>query len=194
MHAAHYKEEARRALESGRHAEVLPPRAALYWRTHDYGLLAFHEERLDEGLRTALRGLLGGGRQAAVERAAWPVRLLYGLAAGGLEVACDPQSHGPLPGGGVLVRVRDALVCLSSEPCACLEALAGAERDGRERILGQLLGRAERPVATDPDGGGAVSGGSCGRCDSCGGGLLGDGQCVGGCCVNHAGPGKGPAT
>jgi hypothetical protein len=182
MLASHYKEEARRALESGRHAAVLPPRPALYWRTHDYGLLAFHEERLDEPLRAALRGLLGHGRQTGPERAAWPVRLLYGLAAGGLEISDDPALRGALPGGGVLARVRGQLVCLSADPCACLEALTRAEEAGRGRVLGRLLGDAAKveAEALNPS-----HEGSCGRC----GGLLGEGRCLGGCCVNHGGQG-----
>jgi hypothetical protein len=190
MTPSRYREEARRALSSADHAGVLPARAALFWRTHDYGLLAFHEERLDAELAGGIRRLLGSGRERAPERAACPVTLLYGLAAGGLGLAERAGERGALPGGGILLRVAGSLVCLSADPCACLAALARAEALGRERVIGRLLGWADAPgggrrdeVGQDPgEAGGAGLAASCGRC----GGLLGSGgTCLGASCVNH---------
>lgn len=184
MTAAHCREEARRLLEGPACAAVLPARAGLLWRTHDGGLLAFQEERLDESLRASLRLLLGHGRQRAPERAACPVRLLYALGAGGVRLAASAEEPGSLPGGGLVLRAGEHLVCLSSEPRVCLEALALAEERGREHVLARLLDSA--PVAAEePAGQTPTSSHSCGRCADRAAGLLGAATCLGSCCVNH---------
>ncbi|MFA7331727.1 MAG: hypothetical protein WC326_11710 [Candidatus Delongbacteria bacterium] len=184
MTAAHCREEARRLLEGPACAAVLPARAGLLWRTHDGGLLAFQEDRLEEGLRASLRRLLGHGRQRAPERAACPVRLLYALGAGGVRLAASAEEPGSLPGGGVVLRAGEHLVCLSSEPRACLEALAQAEERGRERLLSRLLDSAPA-AAEEPAAPASTSTHSCGRCAERAAGLLGEAGCLGSCCVNH---------
>jgi hypothetical protein len=185
MTPARCAEEARRIFSCPRCATVLPERAGLLWRTHDGGLAGFQAERLEEGLRRRLERLLGHGRQRATERAALPVRLLYGLAAGGLRLDHDPEQSGTLPGGGLLLREAETFICLSAEPLACLEALAEAEARGRHALLGRVLGSDESagphaPLPTRPEAEHHAAG-SCGRC----GGLLGGEGCMGGCCVNH---------
>lgn len=184
--AAAYRERARRALEEGRRRGVLPERAGLYWRTHDHGLLAFHEERLEEETRALLRGLLGGGRDRGRERAACEVLLLYGLAAGGVAPVEDPAAAATLPGGGLVLRRRGRLVCLCEDPALCLAALAAAEEAGRRALMDRLLGAGPNGGTSRPDGraGGphGESGASCGRCE----GLLGGPccTCAGEACVN----------
>lgn len=187
MTPARAAEEARRLFSCPRCATVLPERAGLLWRTHDGGLAGFQAERLEEPLRRRLEGLLGHGRQRSRERAALPVRLLYGLAAGGLNVSPDAEASGALPGGGVLLREAGTLVCLTAEPLACLEALAQAEERGRQAVLDRVLGgpgAAALPPAPAPEAPATHAPGSCGRC----GGLLGGEGCLGGCCVNHEAP------
>lgn len=186
MSPALCREEARRLLNCPRCATVLPARAGLLWRTHDGGLTGYREERLDESLREALRRLLGTGRQRAPERAACPVHLLYGLAVGRLQLAHSAEEPGSLPGQGILLRVKGQLICLSSSPLACLEALAEAESQAREAVLGRLLGSPGAAPAEAGTSAGPGDAGSCGRCAERAAGLLGDGPCLGGCCANHS--------
>jgi len=185
MTPARCAEEARRIFSCPRCAGVLPERAGLLWRTHDGGLAGFQAERLEEGMRRRLERLLGHGRQRAAERAALPVRLLYGLAAGGLQVSQEAEGPGSLPGGGLLLREAGVLVCLTAEPHACLEALALAEERGRRAVLDRLLGApgaaAASPAPPSDSSSDAHAPGSCGRCE----GLLGGEGCMGGGCVNH---------
>lgn len=178
MTAAHYREQARLALMAGRRSGILPERAGLMWRTHDHGLMAFHAEGLDEGLAVELRRLLGHGRQAAPETAAFPLRLLYGLTPQGLrELRLDA-----LPGKGRVVEGSFGRICLCGDPLACVEALALAEGRGRDHVMGRLL---DAPVKDgDPrDDGAGSDDGSCGQC----GGLLGCSACAGSACVRHHG-------
>jgi len=171
--AAHYGEQARRALEAGREAGVLPERAALCWRTHDHGLLTFQGERLEEAQAAELRRLLGHGRQAAPEEAAFPVRLLYSMTRHGMGEAA-------LPGKGRLVESRSGTICLSADPLSCVQALAAAEQRGREAVLSRLLSDG----ATPPEAAQTrlpEEEGSCGQC----GGLLGCSACAGSACVRH---------
>lgn len=178
MTAAHYREQARLALMAGQRSGILPERAGLLWRTHDHGLMAFQTEGLDESYAVELRRLLGHGRQAAMEMAAFPLRLLYGLTPHGLQ---DLRLDA-LPGKGRVVEVSLGRICLCADPLACMEALAQAEERGREQVLGRLL---DAPVKDldSREGEAGTDGGSCGQC----GGLLGCSACAGSACVRHLG-------
>jgi hypothetical protein len=150
-------------------------------------LLRYQADRLEERLLARLCRVLGDGRAARRERAAFPVTLLYGLAAGGLQLGTDPEGRGGLPGGGLLVRLEGQIVCLGEDPAACVAALAAAEEAGRRVVLDRLLGDGGAEALSRPDRAEARPSPSCGRCE----GLLGgagcpmDGACAGEACVNY---------
>jgi hypothetical protein len=188
MRPQDYREQARRVLESGRYRELLGARAGLAWRTHDHGLLVFDGGRLSEACRRDLALLLGGEGQAGArrgtrlrpERCALPLDALYARLAG-LACATDPEADGGLPGGGCLVLRGMACYGLSASPEAFLDELLRWESQGRERLLGRLLGTPGHTAAAPAEPGAQPAGASCGSC----GNLLGTGQCLGGACSRH---------
>ncbi len=177
-----YRERATRVLDCNQWEDLLGPRCGLIWRTHDFGLMRFHCDRLHSQQLREMEKLLSNPRRGGLqpERAVFPVKLMYALGRGRVSL-CENPEDARLPGSAALLQRGEDLYCVCADPEAALRELARLESEEREGVLARIMGTPQCDTATQSVSQMSTEQDdvSCGRC-----GLLGNEHCAGGACVN----------